>query len=227
MKKLLLLFALFAAIRLNAQNEISLTPYITLQMPSGDGKNAASVVYHPIEKQYHTCFAGDASFTYCIFDEDGNLVSSKKAGADIRGLWVIGKEIMYNVYKGENQPGYNSVGTYSSKKNSILFFHNYMVFYYKPKELTGVASPLKISEKTGYNKTSIGYISKNNMELIILNVEKRQLEFYSEKTKELSAFIEIPKRTKLEHELNFSVTNNTAFFFDTSDRTWYGMKIEL
>lgn len=210
-----------------AQNAVSLTGAISLEMPSQSGTNGATVVYVPSAKEYHTCFAGNATFPYAIFDKDGNLKSQQSAGNDIRGMWLYKKKIHQNTYDGDNQPDANSVGTYSTKKKSILFFHKGKLHYYKPGVSAVTIVPLKLDNYREYNATSVGYMSKKNMEIVLLNVYKKRLEFYSEKTLNLSASVDLPKNIVAEELFNFAVTNNMAFFFNKKNRMWYGLKINF
>lgn len=227
MKKFISTLCLSLAVSFLVQSAVSLTGSITLQMPSGTGTNGASVAYNPSTKEYHASFAGNASFPYTIFDTDGNLKTSRTAEVDIRGLWVYKKKIMHNPYDGPNQPDPNSVGTFSTKNKSILFYHNGKLYYFKPGKSTANIVQLKLDKAHEYNVTSVGYTKKKNMEIVLLNVSKKRLEFFSEKTLILTASVDLPKNIVAEDLFNFAVTNDIAFFFNKKDRMWYGLKLNF
>ncbi len=227
MKVITTIFSFSLVLSLVAQGTVSLTSAISLQMPSGNGSNGAAVVYHSGTKEYHAAFAGNASFPYAIFDKEGNRKSEKTAEQDIRGMMLIKNEIQINPFSGSNQPDPNSVGTYSTKKKSIVFFDNGKLYYYKIGKTKISVVDLKLSNLKDYNSTSLGYTSKKNMEIVLLNVNKKRLEFYSEKSSKLTASIDLPKNIVVENMFNFSVTNNIAFFFNKKNRIWQGFSINF
>ncbi|MGB3006301.1 MAG: hypothetical protein WBC06_07320 [Chitinophagaceae bacterium] len=152
MKKLLLLFAIsFLLITVQSKSQTAnktLKKVIELIIPREGGANAASVVWHPIQKKYYAAMAGNANFCIGVFDIKGKMLSpiSQKAFFDIRGLWYnpTTKTIQMNGYndfgwaeykldikgmpvsvktlfKGMNQPDEQTVGAYNPVKKELYF----------------------------------------------------------------------------------------------------------
>ncbi|MBL7702017.1 MAG: hypothetical protein JNM14_07180 [Ferruginibacter sp.] len=131
------------------QAQTSLKKVITLQLPEGDGSNAAAVVWHPVTQKYYTTIVGNAIYAMGIFDARGKVVEQNiEAEHDYRGMWYnpLKKRIEFNCYDsggighlvldkkgkitaklidlpGMNQPGDQSVGVYCAAGNKILYMN--------------------------------------------------------------------------------------------------------
>ena len=166
MKKLfhLLFIALvFVGQNLNAQTPQALKKVMELKMPKTvdddmPGTRGASVVWHPINKKYYACFAGNADYPFAVFDGTGKRLSGENQTAlmDTRGLWYnpatklvcgnghgdlgwysyvldksgIPTDIMM-IKNNMHQPNAQSVGVYNSAAKQVLFLHGSQVYMYE------------------------------------------------------------------------------------------------
>lgn len=121
MKKLLFLFSIcLLVMALQSQSQPvakTLKKVLELKIPREGGANAASVVWHPLQKKYYAAMAGNSIFCIGVYDVKGKMLSpiSQKAFFDIRGLWYnpTTKTIQMNGYNdfgwGEYKLGANGL----------------------------------------------------------------------------------------------------------------------
>ncbi len=254
----------------NTHAQTILKQVLVLQMPEDDGSNSAAVAWHPLTRKYYTSMAGNAMYPMGVFDERGKLIQDDMdADYDFRGIWYnpVTKLLQFNTYdssgvghieletdgkikskiidfEGLNQPDKQSVGTYYTPGNNVLFFSpKYYVEKYDSKTFKplGSLTYLYVGSKTKQEEQalsddeflkmwdnrnlSLQYTGISKGELAILNVADRVIELYDKKTGLLtSANIRIPAGIKLEYNFNFSYANGIWWFFDKAGRKWVGYK---
>lgn len=164
MKKTLFLAiaCILAGITLHAQTTPALKKVMELNMPKTadddmPGTRGASVVWHPVQKEYYAVFAGNMGYPLGVFDKKGTRLSpdEQKAMMDSRGLWYnpVTKLICGNTYddygwftykldrkgiptdytvtnEGMNQPDAQSVGAYNPTAKQVLFLFLDKVYMY-------------------------------------------------------------------------------------------------
>lgn len=243
---------------------------MVLQMPEDDGSNSAAVAWHPLTKKYYTSMVGNAAFPMGVFDEKGKLIQDDMdADYDFRGIWYnpVTKLLQFNTYdlsgvghielesdgkikskiidfEGMNQPDKQSVGTFYTPGNNVLFFSptyymekydsktfkslgslTYLYVGSKTKQEEQALSEDEFYERWKIRNLSVQYTGISKGELAILNVTDRIIELYDKKTGLLtSANIYIPAGIKLEYNFNFGYTNGIWWFFDKAGRKWVGCK---
>jgi hypothetical protein len=180
MKKMLLLIAAFITASgffpLYAQK--TLTPTVTIQLPEGDGSNAAAVVWHPVTKKYYTSMVGNAIYSMGIYNANGKPFKENiDAEHDYRGFWYnpVSKRIEFNCYntggigyfelygrglvtknkvefEGMNQPQDQNVGVYYPSGNHIIYLNTatYAVEKYSAK--TGLPAGTLTTLRVGCKK---------------------------------------------------------------------------
>lgn len=162
LKKLLIYLVLLSAMRSVMAQPVKLKKVMTLQMPATAddaeaGYNGASVCWHPVLRRYYAAFAGGRQYPMAVFDEKGQLLSSRKlvTRGDIRGLWFnpSGKQLSGNCYNedgwfqyllnregiptdlkityaGMHQPDENSTGALDPALKQLFFLDKGQVVYY-------------------------------------------------------------------------------------------------
>jgi hypothetical protein len=180
MKRIVSAFILWAfmAAAMPLQAQRTLKPTVTLQLPEGDGSNAAAVAWHPITKKYYTTIVGNAIYAMGVYDALGKTVEQNvEAEHDYRGFWYnpISMRIEFNCYddggighltldakgkikaktvdfSGMNQPQDQCVGVYYPPGNHIIYLNSqtYEVMKYSAKtgEAIGTLVTLKVGCKT-------------------------------------------------------------------------------
>jgi hypothetical protein len=180
MNKILLLFASVITtggfFPLHAQK--TLVPTVTIQLPEGDGSNAAAVVWHPVTKKYYTSMVGNAIYALGIYNANGKpYKESIDAEHDYRGFWYnpVSKKIEFNcydaggigyfeldgrglvsekkvVFEGMNQPQDQNVGVYYPSGNHIIYLNTatYAVEKYSAK--TGLPAGALTTLRAGCKK---------------------------------------------------------------------------
>lgn len=171
---------LLAVALIPAQAQKTLVPTVTIQLPEGDGSNAAAVVWHPVTKKYYTSMVGNAIYAMGIYDAKGNPIEENiEAENDYRGFWYnpTTKRIEFNCYDsggighlvldgkgkikskmvditGMNQPGSQCVGVYHPSSNSIIYLNaeTYAVEKYSAK--TGMPIGTLTTLRVGCKKQS-------------------------------------------------------------------------
>ncbi|MFT3678202.1 MAG: hypothetical protein QM781_20075 [Chitinophagaceae bacterium] len=162
----LCLLLLFTGMQANAQTvskKLKQTQELQMQKTVDDdmpGTRGASVVWHPVLKQYYAAFAGNTGYPLAVFDEKGKRLNEEDLTTmmDVRGLWYNSatKQICGNGYdalgwfnyqldkKGiptdvENitddsrQPNAQAVGTYNFTEKQVLFLGGGQVYKYNSK----------------------------------------------------------------------------------------------
>jgi hypothetical protein len=166
MKRILLLFTMFIGsgsfFTLHAQKK--LVPSVTIQLPAGDGSNAAAVVWHPVTKRYYTSMVGNAIYAIGIYNANGKPYKENiEAEHDYRGFWYnpVSKRIEFNCYdaggigyfvldgrgivtekqvafEGMNQPQDQNVGVYYPPGNHIIYLNSSTYAVEKYSAATGL-----------------------------------------------------------------------------------------
>jgi len=166
MKKLchlLSMLLVFGALTLRAQTPTPLKKVMELKMPKTieddmPGTRGASVAWHPVQKKYYACFAGNAEYPLAVFDATGKRLSKEDQTAilDTRGLWYnpATKLICGNghgdlgwftyildkagiptditmITNNQHQPGLQSVGVFNSLDKQVLFLNGSQVYMYE------------------------------------------------------------------------------------------------
>ena len=163
-KPLLLAFACISmTIVTNAQAPVKpLKKVMELKMPKTEdddmpGTRGASVAWHPTQKKYYACFAGNVEYPLAVFDATGKRLSDDELTtmADTRGIWynettkLLGgngyNDFGWFNYKldnkgmpsdvevtneGMHQPDVQSVGAYSSATKQVIFVLASQVYFY-------------------------------------------------------------------------------------------------
>ena len=146
-----------------AQSTLSLKKVMELKMPAEDenstmnGTRGASVAWHPVQKKYYACFAGNAGYPLAVFNATGKRLSgnAETTQIDTRGLWYnpVKKQICGNAYsefgwfsykinttglvgevvtdlEGKHQPNEQSVGAYNIAKKQVIFLSGSEIWAY-------------------------------------------------------------------------------------------------
>ena len=222
---------------------------LTYTFVSEEGTNASAVVWHPEKNLYFTVIAGNQDFPFEAFDSKGKSSYSNFIGLDTRGMWynpktrslelnASGDEGWYSITlkkdmtthvtesiaEGQNQPDFQSVGTFDPVKKAVVFFdaENYGLKFYgqkNPKSISSLKLDLSDEELSFFNQTTVGYTGKKGFEYVLLNIELKKLYFFDRKGKK-TAETNIGEEAVLGEMFLFSFTNNRAFFYNTDNRTW-------
>jgi hypothetical protein len=120
---------------------------LELKIPREGGANGAGVAWHPVQKKYYACMAGNASFALGVYTETGKRLSpeEQKTFFDIRGIW-------YNPSKKTLQMnGYDDHGWAEYKLNVKGFPDTAIVLF------TGMIQPDKQSAGAFNHKANLLY----------------------------------------------------------------------
>lgn len=158
----------------------TLVSSVTIQLPEGDGANAAAVVWHPVIKKYYTSIVGNAIYAMGIYNANGKPYKENiEAGHDFRGFWynTVSKRIEFNCYdsggigyftldgrglvsnrqillEGMNQPQDQNVGVYYPPGNHIIYFNKQSFAVEKYSAKTGLRVGNLTTLKAGCKKQS-------------------------------------------------------------------------
>jgi hypothetical protein len=233
------------------------------------GTRGAAVAWHPIQKKYFASMAGNQQYPLGIFDESGKRLSADEQNClqDVRGLWFnpTKKAIQGNcfgeggwfiykldeegiVYKAEvivegmNQPTDQSVGSYHSGLNKVIFIDIDSVFFYnsatgvkeksiflhlgqKKKATTANSDAAPVENMPdNYNSSTIICTGIKGSELGLLNIDKKQIELYNIADGYMTTILGLPEETAVESSFNFAYCNNIYWLFNIEKRTWLGFK---
>lgn len=231
------------------------------------GTNGAAVVWHPVQKKYYATMAGNMAYPMGVYDAAGKRLSSESLSSkiDVRGLWYnpTTKNICGNGYADNGwfhyvlepkgavkemvvdademlQPTDQSVGTFVTGKNQIMFLNGNQVTFYTDKgsEATSIGLRLGITKKDdigetfewdtdvpeAYNYSTAIFTGIKNAELGILNLEKNQIELYEMEKGFLTSTLNIPEEVTIYPAFNYSYTNSMYWFFNKDTRTWTAYK---
>jgi hypothetical protein len=162
------------------QAQKTLVPSITIQLPEGDGSNAAAVVWHPVIKKYYTSMVGNAIYAMGIYNVNGKPYKENiDAEHDYRGFWYnpVSKRIEFNCYNeggigyfkldgrgiiqskeilisGMNQPQDQNVGVYYPKGNQIIYLNSSTYAVEKYNAIDGLPSGTLTTIRVGCKKQS-------------------------------------------------------------------------
>ena len=186
LKTTLFLLVCFAATNIYAQKNRNLTAILELQMPDGEGKNGASVVWHPEQGKYYAAYAGNVKYPLAIFNKEGKRLSDDALFTqfDIRGMWYNPNDkkihangyaengwINYNLnekgvptttnieHEGMKQPDEQAVGFYNPTAAKTCFLTGQQITAYSDK---AVADEQNIRIYVG--KTDAKFDESNNMD---------------------------------------------------------------
>jgi len=233
------------------------------------GTRGAAVAWHPIQKKYFASMAGNQQYPLGIFDETGKRISKDDQNClqDVRGLWfnpskkaIMGNSfgeggwfiykldeegIVYKaetVFEGMNQPTGQSVGTYHSGLNQVIFLDIDSVYFYnsttavkeksifihlgqKKKTTTAQsdAAPEEVMPDY-YNNSTVVYTGVKGSELGLLNIDKKQIELYNIANGYMTTILGLPEESTVESSFNFAYCNNIYWLFNIEKRTWMGYK---
>ena len=218
------------------------------------GTNASSVVWVPAQQMYVTAIAGNEDFPLEGFDTRGENIFSASTGVDMRGMWLnpsnnsveinaageIGwyafsitnehkPTVTTLLFSGQNQPDFQSVGTYDVAKKKVIFLdiNNGGIKMYK-RSKPSKTSTLKLSwgavSPSNLNMYSIGFTGHSGYEYVVLDYVNRNLIFFNGKGA-LTATVHLPASAPVNDTFAFSFTNDRAFLYDKDNRIWYGYKV--
>ncbi len=182
MKRITLIISalILALVSISAQAQKTLVPAITIQMPEGEGSNAAAVVWHPVTKKYYTSIVGNARYAMGIYNANGKPFKENiDAENDYRGFWynTVSKRIEFNCYdsggigyftldgrglvtakqimlSGMNQPQDQNVGVYYPTGNHIIYLNAATFAVEKYNAKTGLPVGTLTTLRVGCNKQS-------------------------------------------------------------------------
>lgn len=231
------------------------------------GTNGAAVVWHPLQKKYYTTMAGNQAYPMGVYDVTGKRLSSENLSSqiDVRGLWYnpATKNICGNGYADNGwfhyelepkgavknmvidkeemlQPTDQSVGTFITGKNQVMFLNGNQVTLYtnNGSEAKSIGLRLGLTKKDDigeafewaatipdvYNYTTAVFTGIKNAELGILNIDNKQIELYDMEKGFLSSVLIIPEEVKTYPAFNYCFTNSMYWFFNKETRTWTAYK---
>jgi len=254
MKNALLLLLPLAAVQFLSAQAPQTNPKaeITLAFEQSGGTNGSAVAWNPVQRLYYAVIAGNSEFPLEVFDEQGRVIKSMEAGADIRGLWWNPKSrslqancagdggwvelycdltgMPANAYtqlaEGTIQPDFQSVGAYDAKKKKVAFYHEGALHFYNIKNgKPGKSLPLKLPVPADdINSTSMGYTGRANYEFVLFDIECRNLYFFNRAGK-ATAKAQLPKNAPAFVAFRFSFANDIAFLYDVENREWTGYRV--
>ncbi|MEP7256353.1 MAG: hypothetical protein ABI666_11305 [Ferruginibacter sp.] len=231
------------------------------------GANGASIVWHSSQNKYYAAMAGNSEFPLAVFDVTGQRLSDDNLTTqiDLRGLWYNPKkDLIYGNGYNDNgwfhytldsrgtameinidiaemkQPNAQSVGTYNSQTNEVLFLNGNQVSLYSNVGSSNGEVKLrpgltkkddkgeKFEESTetpeGYNYTTVIYTGIKNAELGLLNNEKTQIELYDLENGFLTTVLKLPESQITYPAFNFSFCNDIYWLFNKETRVWTAYK---
>ncbi len=218
------------------------------------GSNGSAVAWNPAKQLYITVIAGNSSFPMEGFNSSGNNVFQAETGFDFRGLWYnpsskkfegngAGEEgwisFDLNSYnkpnpvnieiKGQNQPDFQSVGTYDYDKKFVVFYDNEkgeLKCYSRKKPTKTSTIKLDFGSITSenINSTTVCYTGKKNYEFVLLDYYNIKLLFFNRKGT-LTATTNLPKDAPMNYSFAFSFANERAFLYDKEFRVWRSYKV--
>ncbi len=146
-----------------------------------------------------------------------------------------------NLFEGMYQPNENGVGTYNPTTNQVYFLNdedNLLIAIYNMKDATAIENKLKLHLQNvtlnadkdelyldeEYNSTTALYTGIIKKEILLLNIDQNQIEFYNLKNGFMTSSKKFPEDTKLESMFNFAYANGIFWLFNKADREWIGYK---
>jgi len=234
----------------------SATPVLDVHytMNAFDGTNASAVVYVAGKELYVTVIAGNNDFPIEGFRADGKNVFSTSAGFDYRGLWYnpktkkmegngageagwvtfgfdsgTGVQTSTSILSGQNQPDFQSVGTFDYRKKAVVFLNadkDKIVAYSrkKPSKSSSISLSWGSISKENINPYVLGYTGVNGYEFVCLDYVNAKLVFFN-RSGDQTATVKMPASAPMNDSFACSFTNNRAFFYNKDNRTWYGYRI--
>lgn len=238
-----------------AGNKVKTNPTetLTIKIKTTGGKNGTAVAYDPQKKLYYTAIAGNSTFPFEVFNENGVLQSSGKTGVDVRGLWWNSAKnvLQCNAYsdiglfnyelkndglptgeletltKNTGQPTVNSVGAYNPIQNQILYYYNGLLYKVDADNYSPQGSiALKLPvDKELINQTTVIYTGIKKKEVGLLNHNDKKLYLFNIASGKLTATIQLPKSAPTYEFFRFSFANGYVWLYDAEERLWTGYKI--
>jgi hypothetical protein len=232
------------------------------------GTRGASVVWHPLQKKYYAAMAGSVSYPLGVYDAKGKLLSPETLNceADVRGLWYNPqkKQVQGNAYnedgwfaikldtkgipesteifmEGMNQPDAQSVGTYNTAQQKVIFLNAGFVSLYS---FEGGISDDAIQIQWGrtkadgksdedeedaetpedYNQSTVIYTGIKGAEIGFLNITDKQLELYNIADGFMTKKLQLPEDAPMNASFNFAYTNGMYWLYDIETRVWTAYK---
>lgn len=182
--------------------------------------------YHPVEKTFYANTFGNTGWIKYTIDESGIPYD-----ANVK-------------YEGQRQPFPQSVGQFSQRENIVYFLKGSVAMAYDVNTGNPLADKNKLL-KTGYgkkspppagwqadsftvrkdyNSTTLIYTGITQAEFGLLNVESRTIELYSATDGLMSNRLKIPEEVPVRDKLNFAYCNNLYWLYDSTTRSWVGMR---
>lgn len=226
---------------------------LTLKIEQSSGTNGAAVAYNPVSELYYCVMAGNASYPLEVFDKNGNGVYQTNAGVDMRGIWwnpktktlegngygesgIVSFAMDENDYPslgiqtvfpgGDHQADAQSVGTFDSKKNLIMYYNQGVLYSYKRSN--GQLAKKTILNNPSENNTNaytVVYTGVKKMEVGLLDYTNNKVLLFNSKTGHQTATIHLPNSATTNHAFRFSYANKYVLLYDTDSRSWTGYKI--
>lgn len=231
-----------------AQNSYTAKKSITLGFSSDDGTNACAVAWNPARKIYYSVIAGNETFPLEAFSEKGDYLTGGYAGFDARSLWynaTTGKlegngagdiglfscdlggdgkpgEVK-NVFTGQNQPDFQSVGAFDGKKLIYYLFEGKIYTYKHSNGKASKSFDLKNcpSGVESLNTTTVVYTGRKGEELGVLDFNSAKVYLFDAKGK-FKATILLPEDSIVPDMFRFSFANDRIWLYDTDSRNWTG-----
>ena len=222
-----------------------------ISLVSSDGTNASSLVWNPDKKIYYSVIAGNEDFPLETYDENGKFLFTSSAAFDTRGLWYNPKskklegngagengffshdltssgQINGSQIKvaGQNQPEFNSVGAFYSKKKLVYFYSEGMIYSYKAKggkQSKSFAIQIPSSLDV-INPTTVVFTGRKGQELGLLDFDAAKVYLFDLKGKH-TATVNLPIEYVSSTMFRFSFTNDKIWLYDADERVWSSYSI--
>ncbi len=250
----LLMMGIFAQVLMAQVPRRKLAVSLTYEMSQNSGTNAAAVAWNPEKRVYYTVIAGNKSFPLEAFNAQGVTQYEGESGQDLRGMWYNPKSntVQANgagemgwfeaeidvtgapqrwrkISSGKNQPDFQSVGAYDSKKKKVVFIDysvDGLAFYSikKPSKIKRLNLDLSSLDLGNTNGTTAGYTGQKGYEFVLLDFMSGSLHFFDRKGNP-TAVSKFPGDAPMNDSFAFSFANGHAFLYDKSDRVWYGYRV--
>jgi hypothetical protein len=227
------------------------------QMQQDGGTNGSGVAYDANSKTYFVAIAGNSSFPLESFKVNGKTattIQANEAGEDLRGLWCdpkvhalqanlagdggwVSRAVASNgnvgpwksLAGGQNQPEFQSVGTYDAKKKAVLFYDasNYQLELRKtksPSSFKAISLDANEVNPEDFNATSVGYTGVKGYEYALLDFNNSRLVYFNSKGK-VAGSTKLPNDAPVYDYFAFGIANGKLFLYNKEARVWHAYEI--
>ncbi len=134
-----------------------------------------------------------------------------------------------DLFEGQNQPDFQSVGAYDFSKKTVVFFNmasgNLSLYSRKkPTKIKTLALDWGTQSAETINMYSVGFTGHAGYEYVLLDYDGGKLVYFNRKGK-LTGTTRLPADAPLNEAFAFSFANDRVFLYDKDARIWTAYKI--